>query len=325
MQKLTKKAWIEIGITSGIFVALMIVAAFADLAINIALYNPTSLYGQFFDNLGELPTYLTAPVVGTILFHQTYTKGSKTKILCKILSVIIVFAGFLLAIKMWFWGNFVSDEILYSWVYCSYFAALLTICCILGTSKVDKELMSKLLIFAIFLLIVMALTTVIIQVLKYVWARQRFRTMTSENPLNEATLLAYGSNFEGFTPWYLPQTIFRLDLRTDEYMEALKTLDDDAFKSFPSGHTGAAAASFGLILLPDMFEKLNTKKLRWVFWAVPIAYTTLVGVSRIVMGAHYLSDIVVGGFIGFGIATLARYIIMSKGWHTKEISLLSKN
>ncbi len=320
MQKISKKAWIEIGITSGIFVALMIVAAFADLAINKALYFPNSLFGQYFANLGELPTYLTAPVVGTILFHQSYVKGSKTELWCKILSAIVVFVGFLLAIKMWFWGNFVSEEILYSWVYCIVFSGLLTTVFILGTAKVDKELMTKLFYFAIFMIIVTAVTTVVIQILKIIWARQRFRTMTPENPLNTATLLAYGSNFEGFTPWYLPQTIFRLDIRTEEYMEALKTLDHDAFKSFPSGHTGAAAASFGLIILPDMFEKLNTKKMRWVFWAVPIAYTSIVGISRIFMGAHYLSDITVAGFVGFGIATLTRYIFMSKGLHTKTVT-----
>ncbi len=324
MQKLSKKTWIEIGIVSGIFVALMTIAAFADLAINKALYYPDSLFGQFFDRLGELPTYLAAPIAGAILYNQDYEKGSKTKIIYRSLGATIAFAGFLFAIKHWFWDNFISDEVAYEWVFSIFFSLLLTFSIIAGMSGINKDVMNKLLIFAVVLIILMAVTTILIQILKYVWARQRFRTMTTENEAFTELLAVYGSNFEGFTPWYLPQSIFQLDLHTDEYMEAFKLIDDGAFKSFPSGHTAAASALFSMILLPDIFETLNTKKYKWIFWTVPAVYTVCVGFSRILMGAHYLSDVVAGGFIGFGIATLTRYIIVSKGLHKKDLLVLIK-
>ena len=78
-KKITKKAWIEIAIAFGIFVAIAIVTAFFDLQINKALDNTKSLYGQFFANLGELPTYLAAPIFGSILFYQNFGKTSKQK------------------------------------------------------------------------------------------------------------------------------------------------------------------------------------------------------------------------------------------------------
>ena len=45
-KKISKKAWIEIAIAAGIFVAIAIVTAFYDLQINKALDNTKSLFGQ---------------------------------------------------------------------------------------------------------------------------------------------------------------------------------------------------------------------------------------------------------------------------------------
>ena len=94
---------------------------------------------------------------------------------------------------------------------------------------------------------------------------------------------------------------------------------NDAFKSFPSGHTVAAAASFGGIIIPEMYE--NMKKWKPLFWAIPIAYTVLVAISRIVAGAHYLSDVLFGGFAGYTVATMTRWVFMAKDIHNKTFIL----
>ena len=72
---ITKRGWIEAGISVGVFVVLALVAAFCDLQINKALYNPDSLYGQFFQKLGEWPSYLTPAVAGCILFYQPWGRN----------------------------------------------------------------------------------------------------------------------------------------------------------------------------------------------------------------------------------------------------------
>jgi len=65
--------------------------------------------------------------------------------------------------------------------------------------------------------------------------------------------------------------------------------------SFPSGHAQTAATySFGLFYVI---------KKRWLL-IVAIIITTLVAVSRMYIGVHYLTDVLTGALIGIGIAFL---------------------
>ena len=98
-----------------------------------------------------------------------------------------------------------------------------------------------------------------IQGVKYFWGRVRFRELDVA--------------FSQFTPWYLPQGITGSD-------------------SFPSGH-----AAMGWMLLALLI--LLTNKIQWVkclafvlifFWALVLAF------SRVVIGAHYASDVLFGSF-----------------------------
>lgn len=96
-----------------------------------------------------------------------------------------------------------------------------------------------------------------IQGVKYFWGRVRFRELDFA--------------FSQFTPWYLPQGF-------------------TGFDSFPSGH-----AAMGWILLPLLILLSNKKE--WIknlavvlvfMWAVVLAS------SRVVIGAHYASDVLFG-------------------------------
>ncbi|MBR3684837.1 MAG: phosphatase PAP2 family protein [Clostridia bacterium] len=313
-KKITKKAWIEIGISLGIFVAIAIVAAFFDLQINKALDNTNSLFGQFFANLGELPTYLAAPILGGILFYQDFGKSSKQKfVINKVCGATITFVGYLAAIFMWFWDNFVSEEVMYSIIYIIFFAVIMSVLTILAFAAVPAEKRSKVFWFAVFLAGVAALGNAIVQVMKFLWARQRYRTMTPGNPqYGEGLHTLYPNyDYDGYTPWYIINSFAKPEIRTEEYMALFdKDHISSPFQSFPSGHTVAAAASFGLIIVPDLFPEV--KKHKWVFWTVPMVYTGLVGISRIVNTAHYLSDTLFGFYVGYGVAALGRFILINK-------------
>jgi membrane-associated phospholipid phosphatase len=71
--------------------------------------------------------------------------------------------------------------------------------------------------------------------------------------------------------------------------------------SFPSGHSSGAFA------LATVFSGIYGPEHRWVSW---VAYGTagLVGVSRVALGRHFASDVIVGGAIGnsFGRMALER-------------------
>jgi membrane-associated phospholipid phosphatase len=97
------------------------------------------------------------------------------------------------------------------------------------------------------------------------------------------------------------------------------TIDVTApFSSFPSGHATAAMAVYGFIAyaiarsLPNIRERFEV-----AYWTVVLI--ALIGLSRIVLGVHYLTDIaggfLVGGFwllIGFTIAEWTRSLTLQQ-------------
>ncbi|MDR0855518.1 MAG: phosphatase PAP2 family protein [Christensenellaceae bacterium] len=320
-EKPDKVIYLAIGVA--IFIILAVVTGVNngqyDLALNKALYNPNSPLGWFFQNFGDFPPYVSAQIIFTITFFaadgiKPIAKGGKKAILAaRIISAALVYVGYFVMLRMWLLSNLAPDlgsGVKYGIALAV--AAPLAAATLFFASKIDKGLMKKLLPFALFLLIVFAVTNGPIHLLKEIWLRQRFRTMTPENGSFAGILAAYDThNFEGFTPWYIPNLLVKNPLRTLGYTESVLGIDHDAFKSFPSGHTSGAAMTMALFFIPYLFkdnEKVQKNKV-W-FYAVPIAYTCLVAVFRIVYGAHFLSDVTFGGFISILLVVIAKRIFI---------------
>ena len=169
-------------------------------------------------------------------------------------------------------------------------------------SKYFKDLSYKLLPFAIIVLICALLSNGFVQGLKPFAARERYRA---------TYYLDYNYNVihNGFTPWY------KLNGSSSDIVDALKSQGVDTAKttfysSFPSGHTCGISIVYSLMFIPFYLEKTNQMKYKWIFIVLPIFLTGLVGVSRMVMGAHYMSDVLFGGTSGF-ISALIGYIIVT--------------
>lgn len=67
--------------------------------------------------------------------------------------------------------------------------------------------------------------------------------------------------------------------------------------SFPSGHAlnaALAAGVFVLVLLPVV-------KRRWLLWSAAIAVAVITGLSRIVLGVHWTSDVLAGWLLGVAV------------------------
>jgi undecaprenyl-diphosphatase len=72
--------------------------------------------------------------------------------------------------------------------------------------------------------------------------------------------------------------------------------------SFPSGHALNAALTAGvfvLVLLP-----LARGAKRWVLWGSALAVAVLTGLSRIVLGVHWTSDVVAGWLLGVAVVAV---------------------
>ena len=74
--------------------------------------------------------------------------------------------------------------------------------------------------------------------------------------------------------------------------------------SFPSGHATASFA--GIAILNTYIKKL---KYLWLFLAILITF------SRLYLGLHYLSDVIAGSIIGYGISSI---IIASFNKYSKK-------
>ena len=99
---------------------------------------------------------------------------------------------------------------------------------------------------------------ILVQILKKLWGRVRFDDLVEGETQ--------------FTPWYLPQGF------TDHH-------------SFPSGHTAMGIlACFLVLYFPSHLRKLAFLPL--FAWAMAVA------ASRVILGAHYVSDVIFSLFIG---------------------------
>ncbi len=68
--------------------------------------------------------------------------------------------------------------------------------------------------------------------------------------------------------------------------------------SLPSGHASRAFALAGLVAL----------RFRWRAGSAAMAFATLVGLSRVYLGLHWPSDVLVGAFVGIGMALLVEIV-----------------
>ncbi len=78
---------------------------------------------------------------------------------------------------------------------------------------------------------------------------------------------------------------------------------DDLYSSFPSGHSAAVGAFFGAFAM-------LAPRLRPLFLMGALA----IGVSRVILGAHYPSDVAAGLLLGLWTAIAVAYVFARKQW-----------
>ena len=246
------------------FILIWIVAAFllesSDLWISIKLYNPTSVWAIFLEKFGEIPGLIVV-LIGAHIYIVTLKASSNIK--------SIFFNGFLLTANSLitiyiFWA--VSIAITNSWnffnSYQSYFfltAILLNILISLLFRKRNNFSKKTILFSRISFKMFFYGYILFVQLIKIFWGRIRFRELAE--------------NYTNFSPWYLPQGI-------------------TGNQSFPSGH---AAMGFMMLALFVFFADKAFYK-RIILKGIIISWAVAVCASRVVIGAHFTSDVLFGAF-----------------------------
>lgn len=82
----------------------------------------------------------------------------------------------------------------------------------------------------------------------------------------------------------------------------IRQLAEVASFSFPSGHTTTAAATFAALAL--LVGRGRSPATRSALAAAAAGLTALVGASRVLLGVHWVSDVLAGAALGWGWAAL---------------------
>ncbi len=78
--------------------------------------------------------------------------------------------------------------------------------------------------------------------------------------------------------------------------------------SFPSGHSMGSLAFYGFIIYL-IYKKVDNKKVKWVLIFLLSIFTILIGMSRIILGVHYTTDVLAGFFLSISYLTIYTSIV----------------
>ena len=302
-----KKTILSVCLFVLIFGGLLLTATFTDLQVSRALtkntlppgqYYATGVFGVVFECIGTSPELLISAVCAAMLtvWGMRIAKKRAVRILMTVTGCAATFGLYLWEFSDMF--NYVCRQFpvedgvpAFLWGISAFLALLCATLALFAVNCFSDETLRRLPRFACVTMASIVVAILIVQALKEPFGRMRYRAM---NVIGD---------YSGFTRWYVAG-----GQPDKEWMrETFGT--SDAFKSFPSGHTRAAAATFYLVSLADVIG-VKSKTRRALLWCFAFLFTIAVALSRIMVGAHFFSDVLVGGAIGFCVSMAARKILI---------------
>lgn len=271
-------AGVDLLVILGIATAMFIVGSIADLRISAAAYQPETPWAVLLAAIGEWPTGIALIVAGVFLI-----RGRHLVLRGKALTQAIS-GGILIACGAVFFVYIPTRYLNVPTPLIITVGIVLSVAIVLGTWRLANRLSpAQLIRSAAALALLVAIQLIVINLVKIGWARPRMR-MVEENP----DLI--------FQPWW--------EIGSPDKPAALaRGIAREEFKSFPSGHTANAAV---LMYLLPLLAWISTNARRYVRPALyfGFAWALAVAASRIVVGAHFLTDVAMGLAITFITALL---------------------
>lgn len=307
-------------------VVMMIVGTKYDLEISKSLFNPENKFAIDFELFSQFVYWGMWGPLATVLFLNSHglneclgvisnilpfihtVKNTQSKVY-KFFDILVFsiskFGFFIMAVVGW---KKLIENIMNDFVELSQ-ATYFLICIVVSWigiflfSRINKETLKKLELLAL-AGVLLGIFYKICEELKGVTGRIRFREMVaySNDILREkkSTLaLVSCGQLDGFTTRLSRNMINSTDFSafTDWYKIAPKYDYYDHPNSFPSGHTTYSCTLFLSVLFCNAFDKL--KKYTPLVLILSFIYVGIVGFSRIIAGAHYLTDVAGACIIGY--------------------------
>lgn len=283
-----------------IMALLFIVGTFFDLSISKKLadvktgeYYTRNNFVNILEAFSEMPVYfLIIFSVGVCGYNLAQKEKDILKIVYLFVTGVIIFCvGMIGAYRMVGTLGEIYDfqdeckKVLPIICYCL-FALLCVGLEFLVLTKISKETIKKLYYFCWATILAVALTFIFTQLIKTFLSRLRFRALKCMD------------DYSQYRAWYKP--LFHKKVTED------MGVSEDAYKSFPSGHC-SFVASLLIIGFLSKFTELSDKAKYFCFF-IPVVYLIIIAISRIVAGAHYLTDVLAGS----GLAILINYLSIKR-------------
>lgn len=314
----------------------MIYGTFNDLQVDIALFNPQNKLSIAFECFGEAVAWGIWGPVFTVLILTRHNLNESLEIIGRVFPFvksvkntdtkaykffdfvlkIVTTAGFFVLSVVGYKKiienvakKFVSLSQPVYFIICTLVAAAF----LLAFRKIDKKVLNKLETISLAFLF-MSIGIRLCMYLKPITHRVRFREMVAaSNGIFNSKGMSYGTldrlvprtdramldgvDFSAYTPWY----------KIGDDMGIYSHPD-----SFPSGHTFSACCAFLSILLCSAYKRLE--KITPLAMLLSAAYVYTMGYTRMVEGAHYLTDVASAALIGYTVflITVAVYNLFVK-------------
>ena len=270
--------------TSIIFIGVLLVLGFGTIDYNVSLnmVNRHSIWAEFFNMFGEFPSF-----VGLLTFVAISYGGRKrsNKVLNVIYSILafpfmLLFTYAIVFMPFRYRYEFVESGIPQNIQILIYVLAVILFAGVVYlVFKIKPETHRKYRRAAGVVALLVVTEVILVNVLKSVWARPRMRSMES---------------FDQFKYWW--------------QINGPAPLTEEELRSFPSGHT---ANAFVMIAFLSFLDKDKLKIYR-NFAIFALIWGTLTAISRVVLGAHFLSDVVFSGYLTVVLYFLYEKVIKQK-------------
>ena len=304
--------------------ALMVLGSINDLQISINLFNPQVSFVHFIEQFGQFVYWAMWGPAFSVLFVCRRNLNESLEVVGKVFPFVrpmeninsnvyrflntalnvVTSVGFF-ALSVVGWKKLVENVVknilrdmgrenvsqLYYFIICT----IIAVVAIMLIKEIDKAKLRKLEGIAL-AGILLGIFYKIVEECKEITGRVRFREMIaySNGFFNEEGLtdgqhavlnreMIASTDFSHFTPWY----------KIGDDMGGVYNHSN----SFPSGHTTYSCTVFMSYLFCRAFEGL--KKLAPIVFLFSAAYVIFVGYTRILAGAHYLTDVAAAAIIGY--------------------------
>ena len=289
----------------GVLLVGFVLGSFFDLQIDKALWSENNAFGLIMASFGVYPCYAGLAFVGGGLVSTTIKRNELPlwgKLICFFLSALAIVMAVYLCGGEWpsvngynvpqlEWLSFLIAGLVFAGVYCSGY---------LVCRKGDvKQLWSMLLVMVVIFTVSLLPAGFVIKLIIH---RPRYRYLVRTGALPFYNWWENCANYKDYIGGHI---------------DGFPITKED-FKSFPSGHsgTGMIMAMF-LSYAPIFFKKLKGKET--IMFYIGVLWGLTMMFSRMLVGAHYLTDTCLGSLIVMVVFYIANEFAYKKGFfETKE-------